>query len=374
MRILFVTANPYLPQLHGGMQSSAHELCCALKHQGHKVAVLSGFLSGAPLGWRCAMQQKLLKRTLMRDAALGYPVWRSVSPWNDLEYVAKKETPDLIVVMAVEPVRMALAARRTQIPVLMQLQDVEFHMLGGRFEDLGDDIPSVANSRFTAEKYRNAYGVDPTVIYPFISADRYKTKTTTENITFVNPKPIKGRDIALAVARRCPDIPFTFVESWTLCQDERQLLTETLPALPNVTLLPPQNDMRSVYAKCKILLAPSIWEEGYGRVVTEAQISGIPVVASRRGGLPEAVGQGGILVDADGPIEDWVTVIRKLWLDDRCYAELSAAALTHAGRPENSLSWKLGLWEQALLNACGPSSIPSKVLNIDPITAEARNA
>src|SRR4029077_16049265 len=125
------------------------------------------------------------------------------------------------------------------------------------------DIPCVANSRFTAEKYRNAYGVHPRVIYPFISADRYRVKTTKENITFVNPKPIKGRDIALAVARLCPDIPFTFVESWPLCQDERQLLTETLPALPNVTLLPPQDDMRSVYGKCKILFAPSMWEEGY---------------------------------------------------------------------------------------------------------------
>jgi glycosyltransferase involved in cell wall biosynthesis len=320
------------------------------------------------------MQRKLLKRTVFRDAALGYPVWRSVSPWNDLEYVAKKQTPDLIVVMAVEPVRMALAAQRTQIPVLMQLQDVEFHMLGGRFEDLGDNINCVANSRFTAERYRNAYGIHPRVIYPCISADRYRVKTTKENITFVNPKPIKGRDIAFAVARLCPDIPFTFVESWPLTHEERQLLTETLPALPNVTLLPPQNDMRSVYGKCKILFAPSMWEEGYGRVVTEAQISGIPVVASMRGGLPEAVGQGGMLLDADGPINDWVTAIRKLWLDDQCYADLSAAALVHVGRPEHSLSWKLGRWEQALMNACGVSAGTSKVLKIDPIDAKARNA
>ena len=48
--------------------------------------------------------------------------------------------------------------------------------------------------------------------------------------------------------------------------------------LPERYVFASRGDMRSVYAKCRILLAPSVWEEAYGRVVTEAQISGIPVV------------------------------------------------------------------------------------------------
>jgi hypothetical protein len=35
--------------------------------------------------------------------------------------------------MAGEPVRMATAAAATGMPILIQLQDVEFHLLGGRF-------------------------------------------------------------------------------------------------------------------------------------------------------------------------------------------------------------------------------------------------
>ena len=54
-------------------------------------------------------------------------------------------------------------------------------------------------------------------------------------------------------------------------------------------------DMRSVYRDTKVLLVPSQWLETWGRVATEAQFSGIPVLASRSGALPEAVGPGGIL-------------------------------------------------------------------------------
>jgi glycosyltransferase involved in cell wall biosynthesis len=124
--------------------------------------------------------------------------------------------------------------------------------------------------------------------------------------------------------------------------------------------------MRRVYGKCKILLVPSVWEEAYGRVVTEAQVSGIPAVASERGGLPEAVGRGGILIDPDGPIDHWVTAVRKLWHDDHCYAERSAAAVAHAERTENSLAHKWVLWEQSLLDACGaPSCASARIARIE---------
>jgi hypothetical protein len=37
---------------------------------------------------------------------------------------------------------------------------------------------------------------------------------------------------------------------------------------------------------------PSFWEEAFGRSIVEAQLNGIPVVASRRGGIPEALNGG----------------------------------------------------------------------------------
>jgi glycosyltransferase involved in cell wall biosynthesis len=353
MKLLFMTAHGYLPQMYGGLLISTDQLCRSLLQRGHGVAVLSGFMHNGLFAWKCSIQKKILRRKVSRDTVLAYPVWRSWLPWNEVEFVAKKERPDLIVVASGEIVRMALAAKQTGTPILVDLRDVLFEYHGGPFEALGSNVPCVVNSLFTADRYRRAYGVNPTVIYPLISPERYRTKTTRENVTFVNPHPFKGRHIALEVARLCPEIPFSVIEAWPLSTALRQELVQKLSVLPNASLSPPQKNMRNVYGRCKILLVPSVWEETYGRVVTEAQISGIPVVASRRGGLPEAVGPGGILLDPDGPIEDWVTAVRKLWLDDQYYAELSAAALAYAERDENSLSRKLDLWEQTLLAAYG---------------------
>jgi glycosyltransferase involved in cell wall biosynthesis len=91
-------------------------------------------------------------------------------------------------------------------------------------------------------------------------------------------------------------------------------------------------------------------------VATEAQISGIPVIASARGGLPEAVGPGGILIDPKGPLDDWVKAVQKLWQDKAYYDELSIAALNYAQRPELSVAYQMGAYEQALQAACGKKS------------------
>jgi glycosyltransferase involved in cell wall biosynthesis len=315
------------------------------------------------LGRKSRLMMRINKRLLgcevFGDSVSDYAVWRTRSPWDAVNYVAGKERPDVIVVIvADDPVRAASAALRTQIPILMRLQDVEFHRHSGHLADLSN-VSCIANSHFTADKYRSGFGANPGVIYPFISADRYRSKTTRENVTFINPHPYKGLDIALGIARLCPKIPFTFVESWRLSDERRRQLVQKCAALPNVTLLPPQRDMRVVYGKCKILLAPSVWEEAYGRVASEAQISGIPVVASSRGGLPEAVGPGGILLDPQQPIADWAAAVRELWLDDRRYAELSAAALAHAERREMTLAYQMDAWERALLAASG-NSIPGR--------------
>ena len=92
--------------------------------------------------------------------------------------------------------------------------------------------------------------------------------------------------------------------------------------------------MKTVYGRTKILLAPSKWEEAWGRVASEAHCSGIPVLGSRRGGLPEAIGEGGVVLDYDAPLDDWVAALERLWSDAAHYAELSAAALAYSGRPQ----------------------------------------
>ena len=351
MRILFITAHPYLPQMYGGLQTSTNALCLHLHERGHHVAVLGALMPHDVLGrvarYKLRFRKVLGRPPVTRDHVCGYPVWRAWFPDQVVRTVIQREQPDVVVVLAVKPVLMALAAQPAGVPIIMKLQDVEFDQHGGAFEALGP-VAAVANSQFTAKTYRDAYGIDPAVIYPFVYAQKFGQPTSRENVTFINPHAFKGLQIALGVARACPDIPFVFIETWPLKPDERRALAAEMASLPNVTLRKPQKNMSAVYGKCKILLVPSLWYEGYGKVVTEAALSGIPAVASRLGGLPEAVGPGGILVDPKGPLAPWIAAIRLLWTNDTEYQKVSAAALTHATRLELSTAGQIAAWESLL--------------------------
>ena len=64
-----------------------------------------------------------------------------------------------------------------------------------------------------------------------------------------------------------------------------------------------QRDMDAVYRATDILVAPSRHEEPFGLVAAEAGAYRIPVIATRRGGLPEIIDheRTGFLVDAEAP-------------------------------------------------------------------------
>jgi glycosyltransferase involved in cell wall biosynthesis len=55
-------------------------------------------------------------------------------------------------------------------------------------------------------------------------------------------------------------------------------------------------EMASYMRAADIVVVPSLWEEQYGRVAAEAMAVGACVVASRRGALPEILGEAGILL------------------------------------------------------------------------------
>jgi glycosyltransferase involved in cell wall biosynthesis len=92
--------------------------------------------------------------------------------------------------------------------------------------------------------------------------------------------------------------------------------------------------MRALYRTARLLLMPSLWEETYGRCVQEAQLSGIPVLASTRGNLVDTVGAGGATVDLHAPLEAWLAALDALWDGAAPEGALSAAARAHATRPE----------------------------------------
>ena len=75
-------------------------------------------------------------------------------------------------------------------------------------------------------------------------------------------------------------------------------------------------------------MAPSRWDEPCPYSVIEAMAAGVPVLASRRGGLPEMVGAEHVLPDRD--LDAWADAMGKLWTDPQLRHARAAEALTRA--------------------------------------------
>lgn len=93
----------------------------------------------------------------------------------------------------------------------------------------------------------------------------------------------------------------------------------------------PAGEVARLYAKAAVLLMPAVtdWkgeQEGFGMVLVEAMRSGLPVVASRSGGIPDVVrhGETGLLVPERDPAALAGAVARVL--DDPALAARLAAA------------------------------------------------
>ncbi|MDT0575835.1 glycosyltransferase [Croceicoccus sp. F390] len=352
MKILFVNTHYFLPQSRGGMANTLDQLCRGLADRGHTPGVLCAFLGSRDmfgLATRARIKVAAMATGIgaAHDAALSYPVWRAWHPVDVLPALAGREQPDIIVAMGGKVVQVIDAARQTGIPLLTQVHDVEFDWHGGDFAHIAD-VPVVANSQFTADAYRTAFGVDAQVIYPFMPLDQYRTDTHRRVVTFVNPLLRKGFRLGVEIAALCPELPFHFVGAIPDVDETGRELDRGMLALPNLTVEPFRGDMRDVYAQTRVLLAPSQWNEAYGRVINEAQVSGIPVLASTRGGIPEAAQDGGILLPADAPAERWATALRRMWNDETLYADLCAKAVHSASRPQLQAETQLDQHECAL--------------------------
>jgi glycosyltransferase involved in cell wall biosynthesis len=319
MRLLFATTFGHLPDVVGGLQTTLHELALALRRQGVEVALL------------CAGSDPLTAAP-QRDRAFGYDVWRAPNPTAILWAIANEFQPDAIVVQTgPQLVRLLVAALDTGRPAAVYLHNVEQAEIGGVLLS-HPGICYLANSDFTAARWRALFGIDCAVVTPCIDRDAYVVETTRERVLFVNPTAIKGVELMFQLAQARPQLPFTVVESWTLDVHWRAYCHARATPLGNIDWIASTADMRAVYGRARVLLMPSMWEETFGRSVTEAQLSGIPVLASDRGNLVDTVGPGGITVDAHAPLDRWIAALDRLWAD--ADGRFAAAARAHAWRPE----------------------------------------
>lgn len=334
MRILFVIRGNYLPQKgFGGIKNSTHEFCLKLKEKGCEVAVLASLERGGFLWLINRLISKSTGRRFPADYYKGYKVYRGIFSEKGIQEVIADFKPSAAIIQKISyPELLADILTSLGVPSIIYFRDAEFPEKASINKN--PLLTYIANSKFTAQRVFEKLNAKSEVIYPLVSPEIYRTERVARRVVFINPHPYKGVDIAFQLAERRPDIIFDFVESWQMGAKKRNEYRARTGKLKNIRWHRGTNDMKKVYRYAKVLLAPSVWEEPWGRISTEAHINGIPVLASNRGGLPESVGPGGILVDMNAPISEWLKALSRLWDDNEEYDRFSQAALEYSKRQE----------------------------------------
>jgi glycosyltransferase involved in cell wall biosynthesis len=153
------------------------------------------------------------------------------------------------------------------------------------------------------------------VIYNGVNLNRFtpSTKTNEMKKRFEIPSenkvitivahliPEKGVDYFLEAAKLllASEKALTFlVVGKGILQEKLLDLTNRLGINKNVRFLGLRDDTDEILRETDVFVCPSVWNEAFGCVIAEAMGCGMPVIASRMGGIPELVEDGvtGILI------------------------------------------------------------------------------
>ncbi len=223
------------------------------------------------------------------------------------------------------------------------------HNLGYLARDWAHGFSAVITpSRFLQEIYRRETGLESVVLPPLLNpAETVAADRQPLFATAVNPSPEKGgfflARLAEELSVRRPDLPMLFVES----RGSAGRLVEAglaggfdLRRHRNLMFAPAVAQPRDFFRGTRVLLAPSVCEEAFGRVAAEALLNGVPPLVSDRGGLPEAANGGGFVLPlpasltletrapvAAADVAAWLEVMLKLADDPACYSAASQRAL-----------------------------------------------
>ena len=121
----------------------------------------------------------------------------------------------------------------------------------------------------------------------------------------------------------------------------------------------PHEQVMQEFAGAAITLVPSIWPEPFGRVALEAMAAGSAVIASRSGGLPEIVGDAGVLLE-HMTADTLSAAILSLASDPHRCAALGRAARARAEAcfDIGLLSRRLDLYRTGLLTGGHAATVP----------------
>ena len=372
-----------------GASMAVREMLLQLVQHGYEVTILGATVfdhargtSGLLEQWP-TMQEQKGKLVSLIDGVLEHKLYvtdstqrdkmtsREESTWFNL-YLQALELykPDVVFYYGGQPFDFLIAheARGRGIPVV-------FYLANGSYTQTRwcRDVDMVlTDSQATADMYTRRLGVSPVPVGAFIDPARVVASShTRERVVFINPVLEKGVVVVIRLAmlleQRRPDIIFEVVESRGKWADMLHAVSAAMgqprEALSNVVVTANTGDMRPVYGRARVLLAPSLWWESSGRVLAEAMLNGIPAICTDQGGMPEMVQDGGLIlklgagyyeppyngVPPDEALQPLVHYLEALFDNEAQYAELAARAY-RVGQTQHHLNAS----SQRLLDALEP--------------------
>jgi glycosyltransferase involved in cell wall biosynthesis len=226
----------------------------------------------------------------------------------------------------------ALARPRGGPPVVLQVHEVLGPgVLGFAAARLARRVDTVLAVSEAVARPLRARGIEPQIVYsgvpdpPAAAPREGRTRLVVGMLGTVARH--KGSDVFVAVARRLSDLDIEFRVAGAPIAGPDRAWAEALlsSAAADGVAHRPWVDPYEELADWDVLLAPSR-SEPFGLAVQEAMAMGVPVVASRVGGIPEQIDEeSGILVDPDD-VGGFADAVRRLAADPGLRASLAEAA------------------------------------------------
>ena len=314
MKILFIHDSPFPPHRYSGQNQALIELGRLLARAGHEVS--------AAVRSPIARPGRIVRTTLD-----GVALFESGSLVRAVSGLALTLEPDALVL--IDPVAGELVnqVHNLDLPV------THWRLVPPAVDDF-ERCPAGRHVICATPQIRRQMAIlqesPASVIPPPVS--RSVDRRPGNRVLLVNPLPHKGAAVLFRLARQRPGVAFAIQPLGPLDNAYRNSLFERAAACGNIEWRSPASGPDAVFEGVQLLLAPRLAPEGFARIVTEAHLRGIPVLATDQGGLPDAVGEGGMVLPVDSDEDAWLKALDRA-LGDRAWRRHAVdAALAHARR------------------------------------------
>jgi glycosyltransferase involved in cell wall biosynthesis len=304
-----MVAPPYFsvpPSAYGGIETVVADLVDALVTRGHKVTLIG------------AGQQGTRAQRFLRTAE-DYAAERLGEVMPEIVHAAK--VANLLESLDVDVIHdhtMAgpLMARGRLTPTVVTAHGPVHGEHGDYYTALSDTVQLVAISE--AQRQSAPKLAWSATVHNAIRAETFPFCASKDDYAVFLGRfhPDKAPHLAIDAARAA-GMPIVLAGKCSEPLERAYFSREIEPRIgPDVTIFGVADAAakRRLLARAACMIFPVCWEEPFGLVVIEAMVCGTPVVALRRGAVPELIvhGQNGIVVDHPDELPGAISRARRL--------------------------------------------------------------